>query len=177
MTLDPAIGWILALALALLLGAAAAHKLTDPARFRSVLAGYRLLPEALVPLAAAAVIGVEVLAAGLLVVPSQRARGAALAAGLLVVYALALGLNLLRGRTRIDCGCLGFGRTERISWAMVVRNFAFAALALVALLPSSPRRIEALDVITIGGSVACAAVLYAALTRLTALPYRRGSAS
>lgn len=170
MTLDPAIGWILALSLALLLGDAAGHKLRDPARFRSALAGYRLMPEALVVPAGFAVVVAELLAAVLLVLPSWRAEGAAMAATLMVAYALAIGVNLLRGRTRIDCGCLGFGRTERIAWWMVARNAVLAAVAFGAMLPSSTRGLTALDAVTVGGTVLTVALLYAALGRLASLP-------
>ncbi|MYF00896.1 MAG: hypothetical protein F4234_12145 [Gammaproteobacteria bacterium] len=50
--LDPLVIKLLSLAFALLLAAAAWHKLTDPIRFRGILAAYRLLPEALVAPAA-----------------------------------------------------------------------------------------------------------------------------
>jgi hypothetical protein len=176
-TLDPAIGWILALGLGLLLAAAATHKLADLPRFRAALAGYRLLPEALVTPATAIVIGLEMLATAMLVMPSWRAQGALLAAGLLMVYAFALGLNLLRGRTRIDCGCLGFGRAERISWWIVVRNLVLVGCALIAALPPASRALGALDLLTIGASVTSLAILYPAIPRLAVAPLRPGSAS
>lgn len=177
MTLDPAVAWILVLALALLFATAAAHKLGGRARFRSVLVNYRLLPRALAPAAAIAVIGAELAAAALLVASPLRAIGVGLAVALLVAYALALALNLARGRTWIDCGCLGFGRHDHIAWSMVARNLVFAGLALLALLPPAPRELVALDVLTIGASVLCAAILYGTLTRLAATPSRTGGAS
>ncbi len=178
MTLDPAIGWILALSLALLLGDAAGHKLHDPARFRSALAGYRLMPDVLVAPAGFGVVAAELLAAVLLVLPSRRAEGATLAAALMCAYALAICVNLLRGRTRIDCGCLGFGRTERIAWWMVARNTVLAAAALGAMRPSATRGLTALDAVTVGGTVLTAALLYQTLGRLASLPSlsRRGAA-
>ena len=174
MTLDPAIGWILALSLALLLGDAAGHKLRDPARFRSALAGYRLMPEALVVPAGLGIVAAELLAAVLLVLPSRRAVGAAMAAALMGAYALAMGVNLLRGRTRIDCGCLGFGRTERIAWWMVARNAVLAAAGLGTMLPSATRGLTALDAVTVGGTVLTAALLYETLGRLASLPSLSG---
>jgi hypothetical protein len=177
MRLDPAIGWIIALSLGLLLGAAAVHKLRDPGRFRSIVAGYRLLPRALEWTAALVVIAVELLAAGLLVLPSRRTLGAALAAALLAGYAIALAVNLGRGRTRIDCGCLGFGHADRIAWWMVGRNLALVALALVTALPASTRDLVALDGLTVAGSVVAAAVLYSAAARLAATPPIQGGAS
>ncbi|MGE0552141.1 MAG: MauE/DoxX family redox-associated membrane protein [Gemmatimonadales bacterium] len=175
--LDPAIGWTLSLALALLLGGGAAHKLRDLARFRAALGGYRVLPAPLLPLAAVLVIGSEVVAATLLLFVSTRPGGAALAAGLLGAYALALATNLLRGRTRLDCGCLSFGRSDRIAWWMVGRNVGLMAIAGLAALPSSLRELVALDRLTIGGTVASAALLYAASGRLGATSLERGPTS
>lgn len=173
--LDPVIGWTLSLALALLLGTAAAHKLGDLARFRSALAGYRLVPAPLLPLVLVLVIGSELVAAALLLFVPTRPSGAALAAGLLGGYALALATNLLRGRTRLDCGCLPFGRRDRIAWWMVGRNLALIAMAGLAALPSSLRELVALDLLTIGGTVASAALLYAASSRLGASSLERGA--
>ncbi|MEZ4588009.1 MAG: MauE/DoxX family redox-associated membrane protein [Gemmatimonadales bacterium] len=175
LALDPVIGWTLSLALALLLGGAAAHKLRDLARFRSALAGYRVLPAPLLPLAALLVIGSELVAATLLLFVDTRPGGAALTAGLLVAYALALATNLLRGRTRLDCGCLPFGRSDRIAWWMVGRNVALIALAGLAALPSSLRELAAIDLLTIGGTVSSAALLYAASARLGASSLERGA--
>ena len=174
MTLDPAIGWTLALSLGLLLASAAVHKLRDPARFRSALAGYRLLPEAALGAAGVVVIGTELVAAALVVLPAERPLGGALAAALMAAYGTAIGINLLRGRTRIDCGCLGFGKSERIAWWMVGRNLVLAAAALAVRLPTGARTLEALDWVTVAGTVAVMAALFSAASRLASLPALRG---
>lgn len=118
-TLDPAVSWFLGLGLALLFGVAAGHKLADRERFLAVVKNYDLVPERLVPLAGAAVMAAEIVAIMLLVLPPVRTPGAYLSVALLAAYALAIAINLLRGRTRIDCGCFGFGRHDRIAWTMV----------------------------------------------------------
>ena len=177
MTLDPAIGWTLALSLGLLLASAAVHKLRDPARFRSALAGYRLLPEAALGAAGVVVIGTELVAAALVVLPAERPLGGALAAALMAAYGTAIGINLLRGRTRIDCGCLGFGKSERIAWWMVWRNIALAVAALAVRLPAAPRGLETLDWVTVTGMVAVVALLFSTVGRLASIPsLRRGAA-
>lgn len=56
---------------------------------------------------------------------------AAAAAFLFVSFALAVGANLLRGRTELRCGCFGATGERRISWAHVAGN---ACLTLVAAL-------------------------------------------
>jgi hypothetical protein len=175
--LDPAVGWALALSLGLLLGSAALHKLRDPARFRSALAGYRLLPDWALGPAGTAVIGAELATAALVVPPAQRALGGALAAGLMTAYGAAIAVNLLRGRTRIDCGCLGIGASERIAWWMVGRNALLAGAALALRLPEGGRPLEALDWVTVVGTVAVGSLLFATVSRLASLPaLRRGDA-
>ncbi len=176
MTLDPAIGWIGALSLGLLLGLAALHKLRDPARFRAALAGYRLLPQGALGVAGIVVIGTELAAAGLILLPAERSLGGALAAALLAGYGGAIAINLLRGRTRIDCGCLGFGASEQIAWWMVGRNAGLGVVALATRLPAAARSLEALDWVTVGGTVAVMALLFSAASRLLALPSLRQAA-
>lgn len=168
--LDAAAAWFLGSGLALLFGVAAGHKLAGRARFLAVLHNYDVVPVRLVPLAAMVIVAAEAAAALLLVLPAVRAYGALLAAALLAAYALVIAVNLLRGRTRIDCGCLGFGRHDRIAWTMVARNLALIGLALALLLPASPRGLEPLDVLTISASLLAVALLVAALSRLDTLP-------
>jgi hypothetical protein len=176
MRLDPTVHWILRLGLAWLFAAAATHKLRDREQFRAVLANYRLVPSALVGVAAGVVVGLELFVTALLLVRPSGAGGL-VGAMLLAGYAAALGINLVRGRTRIDCGCLGAGRTSRISWWMVVRNLALAGLALVATLPPGARAVTALDLMTIVGTVLTAALLYLALGQLLSAPVGRREAA
>lgn len=177
LVLDPAIGWILALSLGLLLASAASHKLRDPARFRAALAGYQLIPAVALGPAGIVVIAAELAAAVLVVLPAQRPLGGALAAGLMAAYGAAITVNLLRGRTRIDCGCLGFGTSERIAWWMVGRNVALALVALAARLPVGTRDLEALDWVTVAATVAVVTLLFRTVGRLASFPsLRRGTA-
>lgn len=149
-----------ALALALLWGAGAWHKLADFDRWRGVVANYRLLPTPLELPAAVALPAAECAALLLLPWPATRAGGGVLGAALLALYAAALSLNLARGRTRIDCGCLGAG-TGIAPW-MVVRNAVLAAvsLALAALPAAMP---PAAQVAFAAGLAATLAVLYPVL--------------
>ncbi|MGH7291189.1 MAG: MauE/DoxX family redox-associated membrane protein, partial [Myxococcota bacterium] len=63
LTLDPALGLALRGGLALLLGTAAWHKLRDLGAFRDALAGYRLLPDGLVGVAALVLVAAELASA------------------------------------------------------------------------------------------------------------------
>jgi len=160
--LDPAVSTIIALGVALLFGAAVLHKLADWSRFRAALDGYRLVPSPLNPASAVSLVTLEGLAAVMLPFAASRRIGAFLAAALLVSYALAIGINLLRGRTSIDCGCLGAGQRNRIGGWMVIRNLGLAAATLAATLPTMGRSLTSLDVVTIVGAVLALAALYAA---------------
>jgi Methylamine utilisation protein MauE len=163
--LDPAIGALIVGCCALLFASAALHKLRDLARFTEVLRAYRVLPAGAGRLAA----GVPVLelsvALGLL---TAATRPAAALAGvmLLVSYAAAIAVNLVRGRRDLACGCGGPDEARPIAPWMVLRNLALALLLAGTLAPWQARAILATDVLTIGGGVAVATLLYMSLERL-----------
>lgn len=116
---------------------AALHKWGARGEFAGILADYRVLPAPAVPAVAALLPAAEAGAAALLVLPASRGAGATLALALLLAYAAAMGWNLLRGRTAIDCGC--GGPAQAISWLHVLRNAVLAAVAALALwLPARP---------------------------------------
>ena len=107
---------------------AAATKLPDMSAFAQDLANYRILPGVLVPWAATAVVGVE-LVAGLALVTGVGARaGAVVVAGLLLAFIVFLAQALLRG-IDLRCGC--FGGDEAASWWTVARDVAMLAAALL----------------------------------------------
>jgi uncharacterized membrane protein YphA (DoxX/SURF4 family) len=109
---------------------AAATKLPDMAAFAESVANYRLVPPPLVPAAAAAVIGLEIVA-GALLVAGRHARAAALvAAVLLAAFAAGLASALLRG-IDLRCGC--FGGQESATWLTVLRDLALLAAAALVL--------------------------------------------
>jgi hypothetical protein len=112
---------------------AAAAKWRSPAAFEGVVGNYDLLPRALVaPVAAVLPVAEALIAAALLVPLALRARPESAAAALLVVFAIAMGVNLARGRTRIDCGCGDPRAGQTLRPSLVVRNLALAALLVVA---------------------------------------------
>jgi hypothetical protein len=103
---------------------AALHKAQDYKDFVSVLSGYKLIPISMIWVVAGIVILVESFSVlGLLLtIPYLKY----LAASLLIIYAIAIEVNVLRGRTEIDCGC--GGRSLPISQALVSRNLVIAVL-------------------------------------------------
>jgi uncharacterized membrane protein YphA (DoxX/SURF4 family) len=166
--MDPVIATTIRAALALLFAAAASHKLRAPAHFVATVRNYRLLPPLLAPATAALLVSAEVVAAVLLATGMGRPMGAAMAAGLFALYAMAVATNLLRGRRHIDCGCTAPGAARTIHAGLVWRNGVLVLVALALLAPEGVRPLGWLDVVTIAAAVAALVALYAALDRLLA---------
>lgn len=144
---DPAAKGAIIGALVLILLGAAWHKLSEPNMFLSALAGYRLVPQRWLDIAARGVPVVElVLAAGMLV-PLTRSFALVGVAILMSGYALAIGINLARGRSNIDCGC--GGAAHPLSWGLLVRNGVLAAAALAASGTTMDRPLDWLDAVTV----------------------------
>src|SRR5579863_9925501 len=104
---------------------AAAAKLADRAGFGKALNDFGIPTRFarplrfLTPLAEAAT--------AVLLIPGGSARwGAVGALGLLVVFSIAIGVNLARGR-KPDCHCFGQLRSAPAGWTAIARNGLFAA--------------------------------------------------
>lgn len=109
---------------------AAATKVGDMGQFAEEVANYQLLPPSLVPLVAAALPGIEILA-GALLIADIGARGAALVvAGMLLAFTVGLAQALGRG-VDLRCGC--FGGSEIATWWTVARDVALLAMATLVL--------------------------------------------
>lgn len=106
------------------------HKIIDFSWFAHALAEYRILPRTVATSAAIVLTAAETVVAFGLVVPQTRMIAAIGAALLLAIYAASIAVNLLRGRTGIDCGCGGAG--QGLSWFLVLRNAVLVGFALVA---------------------------------------------
>jgi hypothetical protein len=121
-------------------------KARHPQEFIGVVAGYRLLPEPLLGAAAWMVLGLEgVVVLGFLT-GCGLARTACLAAVLLCLFALAMAINVGRGRTEIDCGCFRDALRQRISNVSVLRNLLLAALASLPAL-AAPTNLAAVQLV------------------------------
>lgn len=149
------------------------HKLTSPASFVATLRAYRLLPDALTPVAAYALIAAEVGTAVALLVNSVV--GSAAAVAILTVYTLAILANLLRGRRDIDCGCSGPYLRQTLSAWLIVRNVAFIALALLTLSPvTDPRALGILDWSTSLAAAVTFVLVYFAANQIASVNARYG---
>lgn len=98
---------------------------------------YQVLPTAAVGPMAAALVPLELLLGGFLLVGFLPATMLRILGVALVAFAVAMAVNLLRSRV-IDCGCWG-SDPNPISWGLVARNtlLGFAAWAAASAEPSA----------------------------------------
>lgn len=177
--LDPVIGEIVCGSFALLFGMACAHKLRSLSAFAETLTQYRVLPDGLLSPGSLLLPILEgLIAVGLLIGPARRPTSL-LGAALLTAYAAAMGLNLLRGRRQLECGCLGPRGGGVVSASLVARNMGMALiLAAAGSIPWAARPIGWLDAGTTLFAVTAAVLLYLAADGLLAvasrLPPHRG---
>ena len=128
---DPIVPVFASLFLALILAVAAIPKIRNADEFQGVVANYRLLPSFMVAPFAKLLPWLELGSAIALLVPPAREVAAWVAAGLFMMFAIALAINVGRGRTHIDCGCVRRPTSvSRIGMFHVMRALALAAVSL-----------------------------------------------
>ena len=174
MELDAAIHSLISVFFALLLLWASVHKFSDRSQFIGILASYRLLPSSLIILFA---LGIPLLELGLglaWITDFQPEVVALTTAALLAVYSGAMGINILRGNTEIDCGC-GLSSSkhktagyQKLSAGLLVRNSILVLLSLCALLPSNHRVLGMVDYASLALACVVLFLIYAALNQLLA---------
>ena len=170
--LDPVWVWIARLTLALLFAAAGLSKLWHPAAYRAAIAAYALLPAPAIAPAAVLLAVAEIAGAALLLWPTGAVAGACLLGTLLLLFSMAIAINLRRGRTDIDCGCWMFGTNadtrDSIGPGTLVRNAVLGALILVAIVPTTGRALSVLDWSTVLMGTLAALGLFAIAAQLSA---------
>lgn len=158
----------------LIFAIAALGKMQGWHEFKGTLGAYEILPEWLVTPAAMMLVPAELLTALALIAGWSTPAFSILAAAMLVVFAAAMAINLVRGRTSIDCGCFQSSK-QTIEWRLVVRNVVCA----VALLAGASFGMTALDpqrwIQAVPAGVALFAI-YAALNGVWALDASRNIA-
>jgi hypothetical protein len=164
--LDPVFGYLVVTGIALLFATAGSHKLRGLSHFAEIVAAYRVLPPALARRIAWLVPCLELTIALALIWEPSRRPAVVAASGILIAYATAMAVNLVRGRRDLDCGC-GTARARRpvAAW-MIWRNSSLAAALGLAALPWSSRQLELPDFLTVMGGLAAGVMLYLAIDRL-----------
>jgi hypothetical protein len=142
--------------------------------FADIVGGYRMLPERASLTAAGALVVAEI-GAGLAMLAAVAVPGMAVASGvaaglLLGLFALAMAINLLRGR-RILCGC--GDESAPLSWAGFAQTAVLVPIALAGALPvGAPQPILLVQAV---GTGVLLLMLHDALRRLwQARPGRAG---
>lgn len=167
--IDPVINGILEASLALIFLASGIEKIRDFAWFTEAVRQYRLVPDSVLSPVAFAVPAAELAFAAGLLYPPSRSLAAAGAIALLLLFALAIGINLARGRREIDCGCWGpAAQRSEISGWLVVRNIALALPAGLLLMPDAARAVHWIDFATIGFATIAVLFLFGVFNRLIA---------
>ena len=176
--IDPLLLRIISLGFALLFLIAAAHKFSNLDHFRRSFEAYEIVPAGLSGLVAKIIpplelfLGVGWLALGLLAIKFELVT--LISIGLLASYALAIGVNLKRGRNYIDCGCsFTSGKAEnansgaqQISSGLLYRNVLLIVMAIVCTIPASDRSLQLIDIFSLAFSVFALVLLYGAFNQL-----------
>ena len=166
MTLDPVAGLLLVASLMILFASAALHKLRHFEQFETVFKAYDLLPRPTRRYATRAVPWLELgVALGL---PARSSRPFAAVGGivLLLAYALAMTINLRRGRYGLACGCGGADEERPIAAWMVWRNALLALFLGAVLWPWSTRALSLVDGLTIACGAGAIVLVYLSLDEL-----------
>ncbi len=174
---DPAVVILASLFLGLVLAVSAVSKLQRPDEFQGVVANYRLLPSFLVAPFARLLPWLEMACAVALLVPPLRAVAAYVAAGLFVMFALAIAINVGRGRTHIDCGCVRRPTSmSRIGMFHVLRALGLAGVSLYAASISlNVTEVSAASWLMGIAAAAMIAMLYIAADVMVGLPEKQSS--
>ncbi|GBD43297.1 Methylamine utilization protein MauE [bacterium HR40] len=172
--IDPIVSWVARLLLASIFATAATAKLAAMGPFEGIVRNYRILPEPLISPFARGLPFVELAAAlGLLFEPTREVA-AGVCGALLLAFAIAMAINIRRGRTDIDCGCFVGRSRQRIGWPLVVRNLLLLFVAGVALAEPAARPLSILDFAALIGATLTLVLVYLALSQLLELaPVRR----
>lgn len=174
---DPALTVLATLFIGLILAVSAISKLRHADEFQGVVDNYRLLPGVLVAPVARLLPWVELLCAIALMVPSLRIVAAWVAVALFVMFALALAINVGKGRTHIDCGCVRRPTSRsRIGMFHVLRALSLAGVSTFIALSSLEVANVSLASWLIGvAAAALLAMIYMAADVMVGLPNSRES--
>lgn len=170
--LDPLIVKTISTGLGLMFLVAAFHKFSGATQFRITLLEYQLLPETLISHFSRLVPIVELLLGASWLTgffPQNLTAGAS--SGLLALYAVAIAINLRRGRVHFDCGCGFGGKTDKeqyLSGGLVLRNLVLMSLALATLLPRGSRELGFGDYVTLTAALIACSLLFGAMNQLLA---------
>jgi hypothetical protein len=162
--IDPLITLVISVSLALLYFMAARHKMGSPTEFKAQLGAYKLLPEFAVSPMARLLPIVEMAVFVLILIPATQPFAASMSVLLLSTYAVAMAVNMSRGRTDIDCGC--GGQPQVLSVWLVIRNIVLVVGSCLLLAPASDRALVWADTIILVLMTTALAMVYLLVEQL-----------
>ncbi|MDQ3006064.1 MAG: DoxX family membrane protein [Chloroflexota bacterium] len=112
----------------------AIDKIQRPQQFIETISLYNLLPKTWSKSIAFAIISLELVLAILLLAGWQSRIVAEICLLLVIVFSCAVGINLIRGRTHIGCGCFGSNHSAKINLRLIGRNLILIVAAIYAML-------------------------------------------
>jgi uncharacterized membrane protein YphA (DoxX/SURF4 family) len=136
-SIDPSLALAGRILGALVFGWAVVGKLRHYDEFVGVVANYRLLPAFATTPTAHAVIALEIYACAGLLTPWLAVSAAVCALVLLAVFIVAMGVNLVRGRREIDCGCFQSALRQQLRPAQLLRNLVLMGLLTPILIAAT----------------------------------------
>ncbi len=151
LAIDPVVQLGARVLLTLLFLGTAVHKLRDLRTTSSITSRYLEsfgLPRSpvLAGMVTAGLIATEFLAASLCAVYPPGPAAVAVVVTLLALYALGMSVSILRGIAPEDCGCSWAGASgQPAGWALVWRNLALIAVALLLAPAATARPLEFAD--------------------------------
>jgi len=166
--IDPVLVRAISLAFAALFMLAAWHKLREPEQFRESVRNYQLVPGFIVPVISMALPVLELML-GVAWLSAVRLDLAAYGSvALLALYAISMGINLMRGRIYIGCGC-GMTTTsaqQPLSLSLIFRNLLLMSAALLTTAPAAARTFGFIDYLTLSMALIATTLLYIAASEL-----------
>lgn len=108
-------------------------KLSNKNYFIKSIKEYQLLPLFLVKPAAFLIAVTEVFSGIMILIPKTHEVALFFMVLLLLSYSSAIGINLLRGRKYLDCGCNGQDNRTPISVSLLARNVGLMVLSCVLI--------------------------------------------
>jgi uncharacterized membrane protein YphA (DoxX/SURF4 family) len=140
--------------LGLIFIAAAIPKIVDPPAFAQMIYNYRILPGELVNISALGLPWLELLIGIALVFGIWRRTALTLIGAMLVVFIVAIAINIGRGNI-IDCGCLSVAAATRsveqrlidMAW-VIVRDLGMLAMVVQIMMGMRRERVEGLPLIS-----------------------------
>ncbi len=112
-------------------------KIGEPTAFTATIISYQVIPSFLVRLAkplAIFFIGSETGIALLFLLGFQSRAAGALSSFLMITFIIAVSVNLLRGRTNLDCGCYGSAHHRRISSRLVASDMILLVMSICIMI-------------------------------------------